>query len=73
MAKEGRTTDALLAGDDAQAKASVSVFIESLGLRPLDVGGPGMARWLEGGGLPVVGLARNGIANFDFTLGVNLA
>ena len=73
LAQEGRNMDALLAGDDAQAKASVSVFIESLGLRPLDVGGLGMARWLEGAGLLVMGLARNGVANFDFTLGVSLA
>ncbi len=71
LAQEGRNMDALLAGDDAPAKASVSVFIESLGLRPLDVGGLGMARWLEGAGLLVVGLARNGVANFDFTLGVS--
>ena len=73
LAQEGRNMDALLAGDDAQAKASVSVFIESLGLRPLDVGGLGMARWLEGASLLVMGLARNGVANFDFTLGVSLA
>jgi hypothetical protein len=36
------------AGDDARAKATVSAFIESLGLRPLDVGGLEMARRLEG-------------------------
>jgi predicted dinucleotide-binding enzyme len=73
LAEEDRNMDALFAGDDAQAKASVSAFIESLGLRPLDVGGLEMARWLEGAGLLVVGLARNGVANYDFTLGVNLA
>lgn len=73
LAQEDRKMDALLAGDDAQAKANVSVFIESLGLRPLDVGGLGMARWLEGAGLLMMGLARNGVANFDFTLGVSLA
>ena len=73
LAQEGRRTDALFAGDDAQAKASVSAFLESLGLRPLDVGGLKMARWLEGAGLLVVGLAHNGVANFDFTLGVSLA
>ena len=39
----GRSLDVLFAGDDAQAKASVSAFIESLGLRPLDVGGLEMA------------------------------
>ena len=32
----GRPLDVLIAGDDAHAKASVSAFIESLGLRPLD-------------------------------------
>ena len=31
--------DVFIAGDDAQAKAQVSAFIESLGLRPFDVGG----------------------------------
>ena len=41
-----------LAGDDAQAKASVKTFIESLGLRPLDVGALKMAHWLEGAGHP---------------------
>jgi predicted dinucleotide-binding enzyme len=33
----GRPLDVLFAGDDARAKASVSAFIETLGLRPLDV------------------------------------
>jgi len=33
-----------IAGDDAQAKAGVEAFIESLGLRPLDVGGLKMER-----------------------------
>jgi predicted dinucleotide-binding enzyme len=73
LAQEDRKMDAFFAGDDAQAKASVSAFIESLGLRPLDVGGLGMARWLEGAGLLVMGLARNGVATYDFTLGVTLA
>jgi 8-hydroxy-5-deazaflavin:NADPH oxidoreductase len=73
LAKPDRKVDVLFAGDDAEAKASVSAFIESLGLRPLDVGGLGMARWLEGAGLLVVGLARNGVASYEFTLGVNLA
>jgi predicted dinucleotide-binding enzyme len=73
LAQDGRNMDVLFAGDDAQAKASVSAFVESLGLRPLDVGGLGMARWLEGAGLLVMGLARNGVANYDFTLGVSLA
>jgi 8-hydroxy-5-deazaflavin:NADPH oxidoreductase len=69
---QGRTTDALIAGDDAQAKASVSAFIESLRLRPLDTGGLEMAHWLEGAGLLMMGLGRHGVGNYDFTLGVNL-
>ena len=62
--------DVFIAGDDAQAKAGVEAFIESLGLRPLDVGGLKMAHWLEGTGLVVIGLARHGVGNWDFALGV---
>jgi len=62
--------DVFIAGDDAQAKAGVEAFIESLGLRPLDVGGLKMAHWLEGAGLVVMGLARHGVGNWDFALGV---
>jgi 8-hydroxy-5-deazaflavin:NADPH oxidoreductase len=62
--------DVFIAGDDAQAKAGVEAFIESLGLRPLDVGGLNMAHWLEGAGLVVMGLARHGVRNWDFALGV---
>ena len=58
-----------IAGDDAQAKAGVEAFIESLGLRPLDVGGLNMAHWLEATGLVMMGLARHGVGNFDFALG----
>ena len=68
---QGRPLDVLSAGDDAQAKASVSAFIKSLGLRPLDTGPLGMARWLEGTGLVMMGLGRYGAGNFDFSLGVN--
>ncbi|WP_246122587.1 NAD(P)-binding domain-containing protein [Pseudonocardia cypriaca] len=59
-------------GDDARAKASVSAFIESLGLRPLDAGGLEVARWLEGAGVLMISLARNGVGNFNFSLGINL-
>jgi predicted dinucleotide-binding enzyme len=60
-----------IAGDNAEAKAGVEEFIESLGLRPLDVGGLKMAHWLEGVGLVTVGLAGNGVGHWDFALGVN--
>ena len=59
-----------IAGDNAQAKAGVAAFIESLGLRPLDVGGLKMAHWLEGVGVVTVGLAGNGVGHWDFALGV---
>ena len=67
--EKGRTLDVFMAGDDAQAKARVSEFIASLGLRPLDVGGLTMAHWLEGTGLVLMGLARHGLDNFDVALG----
>ncbi|MEV0311389.1 NADPH-dependent F420 reductase [Nonomuraea fuscirosea] len=69
---QGRPLDVFLAGDDARVKADVSAFIESLGLRPLDVGGLEMARWLEGVGPLLMGLARNGAGTFDIALGVDL-
>lgn len=69
---QGRPLDVFFAGDDARAKASVSAFIESLGLRPLDVGGLEMARWLEGVGPLLMGLARHGAGSFDIALSVDL-
>ena len=68
--EKGRPLGVFIAGDNAQAKAGVEAFIESLGLRPLDVGGLKMAHWLEGAGLVVMGLARHGVGNWDFALGV---
>jgi predicted dinucleotide-binding enzyme len=70
---QGRPLDVFIAGDDARAKAAVAEFVESLNLRPLDVGGLTMAHWLEGAGLLVMGLARNGVGNFDFALGVTVS
>jgi predicted dinucleotide-binding enzyme len=67
--KKDRTLDVFFAGDDARAKAHVSEFIESLGLRPLDVGGLNMAHWLEGTGLILMGLARHGVGQWDIALG----
>jgi 8-hydroxy-5-deazaflavin:NADPH oxidoreductase len=68
---EGRPLDVFIAGDDAQAKASMSAFIESIGLRPLDTGDLIMAHWLEGAGLLMIGLARHGVENSNFSLGIN--
>jgi predicted dinucleotide-binding enzyme len=68
----GGPLDVFIAGDDAKAKASVSAFIASLGLRPLDVGDVNMAHFLEGAGLLSVGLANNGVGNLNFSLGVTV-
>ncbi|MBI3225133.1 MAG: NAD(P)-binding domain-containing protein [Mycolicibacterium cosmeticum] len=68
---KGQTPDVFFAGDHVQAKAEVSTFIASLGLRPLDVGGLSMAHWLEGAGLILMGLARHGLGDFDIALGAN--
>ncbi|WP_374022375.1 NADPH-dependent F420 reductase [Mycobacterium sp. HNNTM2301] len=70
--ERGRPLDVFIAGDDTRAKAAVAEFIESLKLRPLDVGGSNMAHWLEGTGLVVMGLARHGAGNFDFALGATV-
>ncbi|WP_319428837.1 NADPH-dependent F420 reductase [Mycobacterium sp. RTGN5] len=70
---QGRPLDVFIAGDDARAKASVGGFVASLNLRPRDVGGLHMAHWLEGAGLIMMGLARHGVGNFDFALGVTVS
>lgn len=69
---QGRPLDVFLAGDDARAKADVSAFVESLGLRPFDVGGLVAARWLEAAGPLLMGLARHGAGTFDVALGVDV-
>lgn len=70
---KGQPLDVFIAGDDERAKADVAEFVESLDLRPLDVGGLSMARYLEGTGLVMIGLAQHGVGNFDFTLNVTVA
>lgn len=67
----GRPLDVLVAGDDQEAKAKVSAFIDSLGLRPFDVGSLDMAHWLEGAALLMMGLAGHG-TGFNVALGIDL-
>jgi len=69
---QGQPLDVFIAGDDERAKAAVAEFIDSLKLRPLDVGGLTMAHYLEGTGLVMIGLAQHGVGNFDFALGVTV-
>jgi predicted dinucleotide-binding enzyme len=71
LAKGGRL-DAFIAADDAEAKARVSTFLESLGLRPLDVGGLNMAQTLEALGLLMIGLAKNGAGSWDIAVNVDI-
>ena len=69
---EGRPVDVFIAGDDAQAKARVSVFIESLGLRPMDAGQLPMARALENVALLQLGLVAHSVKNTNLVLGVSI-
>lgn len=69
---EGGTLDTFIAGDDPEAKASVSAFLKNIGLRPLDAGGLEMAQALEPLGLLLMGLARNGVGGFNFAFGVDI-
>ncbi len=69
---EGRPVDVFIAGDDAQAKARVSAFIESLGLRPMDTGQLPMARALENAALLQLGLVAHSVKHTNFFLGVNV-
>lgn len=69
---KGGDLDAFFAADDAEAKATVSTFLESLGLRPLDVGGLQMAQTLEALGLMMIGLAKNGAGTWDIAMKVDI-
>jgi predicted dinucleotide-binding enzyme len=69
---EGRLLDVFIAGDDAQAKARVSAFIESLGLRPMDTGQLPMARALENVALLQLGLVAHSVKHTNFFLGVSI-
>jgi predicted dinucleotide-binding enzyme len=69
---EGRALDVFIAGDDAQAKARVSAFIESLGLRPMDTGELPMARALENVALLQLGLVAHSVKHTNFVLAVNI-
>ena len=68
---KGEHLDAFIAADDAEAKARVSTFLESLGLRPFDVGGLRMAQTLEALGLMMIGLAKNG-TGWNFAMKVDI-
>jgi 8-hydroxy-5-deazaflavin:NADPH oxidoreductase len=60
-----------IAVDDAGAKARVSAFIESLGMRPMDTRQLPMPRALENAGR-LMGLIAHFVNHANFSLGVNL-
>ena len=68
---KGTPLDAFIAGDSAEAKATVAAFLDSLELRTLDAGSLQAAPILESAGLLLMGLARNG-AGFDLALGAEV-
>jgi predicted dinucleotide-binding enzyme len=69
---EGHPLDVFLAGDDAQTKARVSAFVDSLGLRPMDTGPLLMARTLEHVCLLSLGLMAHSVKHTNFAIGVSL-
>ncbi|MDB5655661.1 MAG: oxidoreductase [Tardiphaga sp.] len=68
----GHALDVFIAGDDAPAKARVSAFIESLGLRAMDTGPLPMARTLEHVCLLSLGLMTHSVKHTNFSIGVSL-
>ena len=68
---KGHPLDVFIAGDDAQAKAHVSAFVESLGLRPMDTGPLPMARTLEHACLLSLGLLTHSVKHTNFSIGVS--
>ncbi len=69
---EGHPLDVFIAGDNARAKARVSAFVESLGLRPMDAGQLPMARTLEHACMLTLGLLTHSVKHTNFSIGVNL-
>ena len=68
---QDKPLDAFFAGDDVEAKARVSAFLETLDMRALDAGPLEMAHALEWAGILLVGVANHG-AGFDIALGAKV-
>jgi predicted dinucleotide-binding enzyme len=65
--------DVFIAGDDAEAKARVASFVESLALRPLDVGGLTSARWLEGASVLLMrAMFGKAVNSSNFSIGLSV-
>ena len=68
---QDKPLDVFFAGDNAEAKARFSAFLEGLDMQPRDTGGVEMAYVLEWTGILLMGLARNG-TGFDIALGAEI-
>jgi len=69
---EGKPLDVFLAANDLHAKRHVASFVESLGLRPLDVGPLPMARSLEHVCLLSLGLMAHAVKHTHFAIGLSV-
>ncbi|MER7727420.1 NAD(P)-binding domain-containing protein [Streptomyces sp. NPDC096323] len=71
--EDPRPLDVFIAGDDAGAKAGVSSFVESLALRPLDVGDLTSARWLEGTSVLLMrAMFGKAVSSSSFSIGLTV-
>jgi 8-hydroxy-5-deazaflavin:NADPH oxidoreductase len=71
--EDPRPLDVFIAGDDAEAKARVAAFVESLALRPLDVGGLTSARWLEGASVLLMrAMFGKAVNSSNFSIGLSV-
>lgn len=68
----GHPLDVFIAGDAPKAKARVSAFIESLGLRSTDAGPLTMAWALEHACMLWLGLMTHSVSHANFSIGVSL-
>ncbi|MGI4830756.1 MAG: hypothetical protein ACRYFU_21575 [Janthinobacterium lividum] len=62
---KGSHLDAFFAADDPEAKVRDSIFLESLGLHPLYVGGMSIAQTPQVVGLMLIGLSKNDAGSWD--------
>jgi 8-hydroxy-5-deazaflavin:NADPH oxidoreductase len=71
--EDPRPLDVFIAGDDAEAKARAASFVESLALRPLDVGSLKSARWLEGASMLLMrAMFGKAVNSSNFSIGLSV-
>lgn len=68
----GHPLDVFFAGDDTQAKARISAFIDALGLHPIDTGPLFMAQTLENVCLVSLALHNHAVKHTNFSIGISL-